>query len=334
MPSAQSTNWCWTAFDPNLNGIWLTSLPSTYWCYGVETCPDTKKEHWQGYIEFEKRMRLSSIKKLAPPGIHWEVRQGSQEQAIDYCKKDGDFHEAGTKKEQGKRSDLLEIQARLDSGDSIADIADDHFMRYCQYGKRFEAYKQLRSEPRTWVTEVHFIHGPTGTGKTRFCMEKGAAMVEFDKSGFCHGYENQEILLFDDFDVSTITRSTFLRLTDRYATTVNVKGGTKNWNPRCIYITSNFSCEGWYSACPAVARRITSVTYMPAVRPAAEAKAADAMLQLAAAPALERSQAMAVDTPPVNADGMFLDPEPWECQGFGNNPAKGVPHPNLYVLGE
>lgn len=43
--------------------------------------------HWQGYIEFKNgRKRLSAVKKVLP-GYHLEPRRGTQQQAIDYCKK-------------------------------------------------------------------------------------------------------------------------------------------------------------------------------------------------------------------------------------------------------
>lgn len=266
MPPKRSRNWCWTAFDPNLTEVWLCGLSCKYWCYGIETCPATKKVHWQGYMELEHTKTLTALKALAPAGLHLEIRKGTSKQAQEYCKKDGAFHEMGTMSVQGKRSDLISIKEDIDAGKGELEIADSYFAQYCQYRKSFDAYRQLKSEPRTWETEVHVLWGDTGTGKTRYCIDKGASMIEFDKSGFCHGYKNQSILLLDDFDPETLTRSGFLRLTDRYTTTVNIKGDSKNWNPRVIYITTNFDPRNWYHACPAIRRRFTSITHYPALR--------------------------------------------------------------------
>lgn len=258
----RSRAWCWTAYAPNLAEDWLFTLAPEYWCYGEEVCPVSKKEHWQGYLELKNAKTMSALKKKIPQQIHLEIRRGTQDQAIDYCKKDGAFHEFGLKASQGQRVDLENIRKQILEGTEVRDIADRHFAMWCQYRKAFAEYAALHSVPRTWETEVHIIWGATGTGKTRHAIDAGAAMVEMDKGGFMHGYAGQPILLFDDFDVTTISRSLFLRLTDRYPTTINVKGGSMNWNPKTIYITSNFSPAEWYDSCPAVQRRFTTITQM------------------------------------------------------------------------
>lgn len=282
----RSTNFCFTAYAPNLNIEWLTAIKCDYWTYGVETCPKTKKIHWQGYMELAGRTYFATLKKKIPQGIHIELRKGTGAQAIAYCHKDGQHESFGVAKSPpGPRKGgeaLLECQAALDNGATEGDLATDNFVEWVKHRKSFAAYGQLNQPERDWETEVHFIHGPTGSGKTRYCVDKGAVMVEFDKGGFCHNYQNQPILLFDDFDVSTITRSRFLQLTDRYATTVNVKGESKIWNPKVIYITSNFPCSDWYNGCPAVQRRVTTNTYMPYVeRKSAQMEAAAAMIEIA-----------------------------------------------------
>ena len=61
--------------------------------------------HLQGYIEFKKKQSFSVLKKFNKR-IHWEPRRGKQNQAIDYCKKEGNFEEYGEPKKQGDRIDL------------------------------------------------------------------------------------------------------------------------------------------------------------------------------------------------------------------------------------
>lgn len=259
---SRSRAWCWTAYEPNLIEAWLFTLDPRYWCYGVEKCPETGRTHWQGYLELTTPKTLVNLKKNVPKGIHLESRKGSQAQAIDYCKKDNDFHQFGQAITQGKRTDLDRIKKSLDEGMQVSAIASTDFAQWCRYRRSFEAYARLALKDRDWITEIHILWGATGTGKTRYAISQGAVMVEMDKGGFMHGYDNQPILLFDDFDPETISRSVFLRLTDRYATTVNVKGGSMSWNPKTIYITSNYSPGEWYSSCPAVRRRFTTVTQM------------------------------------------------------------------------
>ncbi len=265
----QSKLWVFTAFEESWDGLTtvsnLDNSPTTFWCYGREECPETKRKHWQGYMEFSKNMSLRMLKKTFPKAIHWERRQGSQAQAIAYCQKDGDFYTFGDRADStgaGRRTDLESIRAEIADGTPVSEIADKYFAKWCQYGRAFAKYAMLKQPDRSWETEVHVLWGPTGTGKTRKAVDAGARLIEIDRNGFAHGYENQPTILLDDFDPSTLTRSEFLRLTDRYPTTVNVKNGSAKWNPRVIYITTNYSPRDWYGACPAIRRRFTSITHV------------------------------------------------------------------------
>lgn len=258
-------NWCFTSFqeagNQSLDANTGDNSDVIFWCYGNETCPNTGRHHRQGYMQFAKVVSRPWLKRTFDTSIHWEAMRGKQAQAIAYCQKDGDYYAFGEAKQQGKRSDLHTIQEEIDAGATVSQIASDHFAKFCQYGKAFERYRQLKQPDRSWKTEVHVIWGPTGTGKTRECIEKGAVMIDFDKSGFVHGYTNQEVVLLDDFDPACLSRTAFLKLMDRYPMTVNIKGGSSTWNPRIVYLTTNFNPRDWYGGCPAIARRITSITH-------------------------------------------------------------------------
>jgi len=147
-------------------------------------------------------------------------------------------------------------------GASYETIFDDHFGVCLQYGRGIREYSQLKQPHRDWPTEVVCIWGPTGTGKSKLANEAKAAFVEYDKGGFIHGYANESIVCFDDFDPSTMTREVFLRLTDRYHIKVNVKGGSMTWNPRTIYFTSNSNPRDWYNGDEAVRRRMAKIIHM------------------------------------------------------------------------
>jgi len=259
----RSRNWCWTAFEPNLNEIWLAGLGASYLCYGVETCPESKRKHWQGYMELANGKSFRAVKGIMPEGVHIESRKGSQAQAIEYCRKDGDFHELGEKAMgQGQRTDIEAVRGALAIGTSLETVADDNFRLFLQYGRGLREYHRMKQPKRDWETKVTVIWGATGTGKSKMVNEKGAVFVEYDKGGFIHGYENQAIVCFDDFDPNTMTREVFLRLTDRYHVTVNVKGGSMTWNPKEIYFTSNSSPRDWYNGDAAVGRRLKNIIHM------------------------------------------------------------------------
>jgi len=278
-------NWCWTAFDPNLSEVWLSIVAPTYWCYGVEICPDSKRVHWQGYLEIKNATTLHALKGKSPPGIHWEPRKGTQDEAVEYCRKDGDFKEWGEKKAgTGQRRDLEAVRKACVSGQAFEKIFDDHFSVVLQYGRGVREYQQLKQVHRNWQTDVICLWGASGVGKSKRANEVGATFVEYDKSGFIHGYSNEEVVCFDDFDPSTMTREVFLRLTDRYHIKVNVKGGSLTWNPRTIYFTSNTNPRDWYNGDEAVRRRMTTVTQiidpiLEMARAAAQGAAAAAQVE-------------------------------------------------------
>lgn len=87
-----SRNYCFTAWKkPELEKLKKEHIK--YLCFGIEKAPTTGKIHYQGYIEVKTPMRISGIKNMmCDNSVHLEKRMGTRDQAIDYCKKDGDFH--------------------------------------------------------------------------------------------------------------------------------------------------------------------------------------------------------------------------------------------------
>jgi len=50
--------------------------------------------HYQGFLVFPNGKSLSAAKKVLPTA-HWEIKRGTFKQAIDYCKKEGQWVEFG-----------------------------------------------------------------------------------------------------------------------------------------------------------------------------------------------------------------------------------------------
>lgn len=206
--------------------------------------------HLQGYFETEKRVVLSTLK--LQPGMtrmHLEIAKGTLEQNREYITKAGPIaFESGTPMRQGKRSDLMRIKEAIDEGASMREVAEQHFSQWVVYRRSFAAYSQMvHSVNRSWKTKVYVLWGSTGVGKTRFAMDQSIGRtlwIPGDYEWF-DGYENHEIVIFDDYR-GEYTVQFLLRLLDRYPMTVKVKGGFVNWAPRKIYITSNVPPSAWY----------------------------------------------------------------------------------------
>ncbi len=127
-------NWCFTSFMVDLK---YDVEKVEYIIYQQEKCKNGKK-HWQGYVEFRNQKRMSEVKLVfGDDTIHVEPRHGTQEQAIDYCKKSeskiGDCVTYGKPKRQGNRSDLDSIYDAIESGMTAKEILREfrgHGMRY------------------------------------------------------------------------------------------------------------------------------------------------------------------------------------------------------------
>lgn len=53
-----------------------------------EICPDTQREHIQGFVIFNTPQRVSALQRLLNDKCHVEARKGSKQQAADYCRKE------------------------------------------------------------------------------------------------------------------------------------------------------------------------------------------------------------------------------------------------------
>lgn len=264
----RNRNWCFTTFN-----LWsddkykaLAAKPDiNYICRGVETCPDTGRVHHQGYVEFTSAKRIGQVKTLLEDNaVHLEPRRGKQQQAIDYCKKDGVFTDWGKPKAQGKSKEVEDAMEAVREGVKLNDIlsglsghAFHTYRRSISDFVRFNAAIKFNEDYDVNVGRtVRVYWGPTGTGKTRRVHDESpdVAMVEWD-GRFLLGYNGEREVCFDDFDWTTMPRSTFLKMTDRYKCVMPIKGGETVWAVTKIYFTSNFDPANWYNGCGAIAAR-------------------------------------------------------------------------------
>lgn len=238
---ARARNWCWTLNnyteeDEVAIRAWSGS---TYTLYGRELGDAQQTPHLQGYTEFSSAMRLSAVRSLHPR-IHWEVRRGTQEQASEYCKKDGDFVEIGCKKRQGKRTDIAQLYDKLEDGARMADVLD---LRPNYQNIRIgEKYLSYREEGRSQDPIVWWLHGATGTGKTREAR-KAFPNAWFSSSSlrWWDGYDGHAAIVLDDFRRDFCTFHCLLRILDRYPFRVEFKGGSRSLIARFITITCPYN---------------------------------------------------------------------------------------------
>lgn len=233
---------------------WGDSMPPevSYFVFGQEV-GDSGTRHLQGFVSFHKKLRITGIRKIFKTRqFYAAAMRGTPEEAATYCKKDGNYFSGGSlPKGRGSRSDLDAIAERIRNGDSQLEIATDHFAKWCQYGKRFEAYRQLLVKPRTEPPRCFYLFGSTGTGKTRAAYHFYPDLYRTPDPflRWFDGYRGQECVLIDDFrgkkdnSQSECAFGWILQLLDRYSMQVPVKGGYVQWAPRTIIVTSNLAVE-------------------------------------------------------------------------------------------
>lgn len=257
--------WCFTTnnySDADVNAVKMLMKKAKYGVIGFEKGDLLQTPHIQGYIHLQNPLSLIMLKKYLSRS-HLEVANGTDEENFIYCSKQGNFTEWGEKSTQGKRNDILDVAALIKEGDiSLTDVMFDYPIVYVKYSRSLEKMFQAVQQHRTTPPEVHWRWGLAGVGKTRYVIDTyGEDNIYIkDNTQWWDGYNQQQVVLIDDFD-NKIPYRTLLRILDRYRYSGQVKGGYVNLNSPYIYITGEHP-PSWYwqsNELAQVERRLTSV---------------------------------------------------------------------------
>lgn len=220
-----------------------------YWCFGKEV-GENGTPHLQGYLEFDNnsKLRITACKaRLEDEGLfgfHLEIARGSAQQNITYCSKDGDFKEFGERpKGQGKRTDLDVACEAILNGDTMVDLIEKFPSQVVKFQRGLEFLIQSKQKRRFFKTEVFWLWGPTGSGKSRYAWSVAPeAYMKCSSHKWWTGYIGQESVIIDDYRPSKELPFNFmLNLLDRYPLSVETKGGMVEFLAKKIYVTSPFS---------------------------------------------------------------------------------------------
>lgn len=81
-----------------------------YLIFGKEV-GESGTPHLQGFVVFKRSLRIVAAKQILGRRAHLEPARGNNQQASDYCKKDGDFTEYGSiVSRQGTRTDFADFK--------------------------------------------------------------------------------------------------------------------------------------------------------------------------------------------------------------------------------
>ena len=184
--SKGSRGWCFTInnyTEEDRDG--LRSLECVYIVYGYER-GDNGTPHFQGYVHFQHQKTLSAVKKIMPRA-HLEPRKGSVDQAVEYCKKEGDFEERGEKPKSQKERGEME-KKRWKRVLELAEAGDYDTLKeeepgvWCLHEEKLRKKKKTKPEALSIGPgqKVHeWYYGVPGSGKSHKArMEHPGAYIK------------------------------------------------------------------------------------------------------------------------------------------------------------
>ncbi len=229
-----------------------------YLIVGEETCPETHRCHYQGFIQYKEDINLKYFKDNISNITHIEWRRGTVQQNIDYCKKSNTYQEYGEPDYgfQERRNDLTDIYNDIYINNlTLSQIAMEYPNQWIRYSNGIKSLWHINMQNRAtdWRDIVTTVYvGESAAGKTRLVIEKTKKNLFIvnceNKTEFLFdGYKGESSILFDDF-YGQIKYHYMLRILDGYRLPLNIKNGRTMalWDQ--IYITSNKTPALWYSS--------------------------------------------------------------------------------------
>lgn len=85
--SEKSSRWAFTAYEDQYH-LFDKAMPPgvAEWGWQAEICPETNRNHRQGFLRLSNQQRFSWLKKIFP-GVHLEVAR-DWNKLVNYCKKE------------------------------------------------------------------------------------------------------------------------------------------------------------------------------------------------------------------------------------------------------
>lgn len=258
-------DWCFTSYKANFHQDLVTENNLIkYIVYQKEKCPDTGREHWQGYVQLKKTARMAAVKAiLGDPAAHLEVKRGTRDEARAYCMKEesrieGPFEWGSFRAEKGneKKKRKLEIVEEIKSGKKVgelilsADLSNYNEIRWADRVAQEAQYMRKRD-----IQRVIVLFGPTGIGKTRLATliaERMFGEYYLQNGAFLKwwpGYSGQKCVIIDEYsgeEQKQPNMEYLKRLLDRYPCAVENKGGHAWLATECWIITSQTQPDEWF----------------------------------------------------------------------------------------
>lgn len=221
----------------------LKDLNYDYLVIARELAPTTENKHIHAYIRLKNALTWGSMKnKFEKANI--EIAKGNDEQGYEYCKKQGNFEEFGTRSKQGARKDIEKVKEMITEGSTMKEIFDQasnlQTLRIAEVGFKY------MEKPRNWKPIVKWYYGKPGTGKTL------TASTEMPNAYWCmtgtkwwEGYDAHEDVIIDELRPESYKLEYLLQLIDCYPMRIETKGASRQFLAKRIIITTCYKPKTW-----------------------------------------------------------------------------------------
>lgn len=214
-----------------------------YLIFGKEVAPTTGTPHLQGYVYFEHAKTLATLKKKFQARARWEAAQGTPKQASDYCSKDGDVFEKGTRplssKEKGDKG-------KRKFEEAFAAYKEKRYEDMGKFGLQMKQFDQLqakidqRDQKLEELTECtnEWHYGVPGCGKSHIRYEYPEVYIK-KTNKWWNNYKNQDVVVIEEFSKFKIELTDDLKeWAGEHPFAAETKGGQIEIRPKKTIVTS------------------------------------------------------------------------------------------------
>lgn len=223
----KSRKWLLTINNPLEHGMLHEQITYTvvaldgvlYWCM-CDEIGDEGTPHTHIYIQFNNPRSFNTIKN-AFPAAHIDNCYGTPQENRNYIRKEGKYAESEKsttnlketffefgecpEEHQGARNDVVVLYDLVKDGATDYEIieANPNFISRLDTTEKVRQIlrdEQFKNQFRDMT--VSYIYGLTGSGKTRYVMDKYGYTNVYRVTDYSHpfdGYKGQDVVVFEEF---------------------------------------------------------------------------------------------------------------------------------------
>lgn len=237
-----------------------------YYCISDEIGGQTSCPHVHIFVIYENPKLFSTMNKKFH-GCHLDMPNGTNSQCRDYVFKEGKWYDSekgvtnlrDTHEEYGDlpidhlgtRNDLAQLIEMIKDGKSTMEIIDSNpnYVKDIDLIDKYRVLYHMNQFKDTWRdVKTTYIFGQTGTGKSKYVMEKYGYSNVYRVTDYEHpfdSYAGEDVLLFEEFR-SSLRITDMLTYLDGYPVTLKARYFNKSACFTKVYFATNIDLLDQY----------------------------------------------------------------------------------------